>query len=432
MKLKAVRGFKDWLPEEFVRNEYLINKARGTLKKFNYKEVKLPILEKTELFVRSIGEVTDIVQKETYSFEDRNKDWVTLRPEATAGICRAIIEHGLHTRTKPLKFFTVGPMFRHERPQKGRLREFFQVDAELFCELNPYLEAEVIRLALDILNQPFESGEPGFRVEVNSLGCRECRKVYREKLLDYLRQREGELCEVCKQRIERNPLRVLDCKEEKCKEVVKEAPVISDYFCSACAEHFELLKKALKEFGVGFVVNPRLVRGLDYYTRTTFEIKAKELGAQDTVCAGGRYDYLLKELGGPMLPAIGFAIGLERWAIVFAEREKTLCEKLEKSLLPDVFVAVMDEENFGFAGNLARELRKSGLRVEIVYEKKGLKGLLKTADKLGARYTVIIGENEVKEKALLLRNMTTGNQERVEFEELEDLTSKLKERIVCR
>jgi len=421
MKLQAIRGFKDWLPEEFVKFDYLVSVAKGWLKRFNFKEVKIPILEKTDLFVRSIGEVTDIVQKETYSFQDRNKEWVTLRPEATAGICRFVIEHGLHTKPKPLKFFTVGPMFRHERPQKGRLREFYQVDAEVFGELNPYMEADLILLVKTVLSDPLNGDFTPFRIELNSLGCRGCRKDYREELVKFLRQKKSLLCEVCQERLERNPLRVLDCKNEACKEVVKEAPVILDYLCEECNEHFTTLKKVLRGLSVEYEINPWLVRGLDYYTRTIFEVKAQGLGAQDTVAAGGRYDHLLSELGGASLPAIGFAIGLERWSLVVFERNPELGEKLEKSLNPDVFLAVMDEERFLNAGRLALEMRNLGLKVEATYEKRGLKGLLKQADKLRARYALILGEREFETGIAILKDMEKGFQTEVSFKDLKDL-----------
>ncbi|NPA39322.1 MAG: histidine--tRNA ligase [Thermodesulfobacteria bacterium] len=428
MKIQSVRGFKDWLPEEFAKYRYLIDIADRYLSAGGFKQIKLPILEKTELFIRSIGEVTDIVQKETYSFEDRNKEWLTLRPEATAGICRSIIEHGLHTKPKPLKFYTVGPMFRHERPQKGRLREFYQVDAEYFGELNPYVEAEIIILAKNILEEPFKENGisfEGFKIEVNSLGCSKCRPNYRSALVEFLKEKKQDLCEVCKNRLERNPLRVLDCKVETCKQVVSESPVISDFFCEECKEHFEKLKEILKALGINFEVNPRLVRGLDYYTRTIFEIKGKGLGAQDTVAAGGRYDNLLQELGGPFLPAIGFAIGLERWAIVVFENIPGLAEKLENSVLPDVFLAVLGEENFLEGMKIADKLRRKGLKTEATYEKKGLKGLLKTADKLKAKTALIVGEKELKEKNAILKNMRTGEQKEVKFEDFDNLAEKV-------
>ncbi|HEA84311.1 MAG TPA: histidine--tRNA ligase [Thermodesulfobacterium geofontis] len=433
MKIQAVRGFKDWLPEDFVRYEYLINIARDILKNYNYKEIKIPILEKTDLFVRSIGEFTDIVQKETYTFLDRNKEFLTLRPEATAGICRMVIEKGLFVSPKPLKFFTIGPMFRHERPQKGRLREFFQIDVELFSELNPYIEAEIVFLAMEILKAPiclFKEDLSGiYTLELNSLGCPKCRPKYKEALIKFLKEKKEILCETCKQRIARNPLRVLDCKVETCKEVVSKSPVITEYLCEECKTHFENIKDILKFMGVQYIENPRLVRGLDYYVRTIFEIKAEGLGAQDTVAAGGRYDFLLKELGGQHLPAIGFAIGLERWAIsIFGDKENKgifSSEKFLEKLCPDVFIILLGKELLMNGLKLATLLRKKGLRCEVTYEEKSLKAQLKNADKLSAKYSLILGEEEIKKRSAILRDMRKGIQKDINFENWEDLSHKV-------
>jgi len=433
MKIQAVRGFKDWLPEDFVKYEYLINIARGILKNYNYKEIKIPILEKTDLFVRSIGEFTDIVQKETYTFLDRNKEFLTLRPEATAGICRMVIEKGLFVSPKPLKFFTIGPMFRHERPQKGRLREFFQIDVELFSELNPYIEAEIVFLAMEILKAPiclFKEDLSGiYTLELNSLGCPKCRPKYKEALIKFLKEKKEILCETCKQRIARNPLRVLDCKVETCKEVVSKSPVITEYLCEECKTHFENIKDILKFMGVQYIENPRLVRGLDYYVRTIFEIKAEGLGAQDTVAAGGRYDFLLKELGGQHLPAIGFAIGLERWAIsIFGDKENKgifSSEKFLEKLCPDVFIILLGKELLMNGLKLATLLRKKGLRCEVTYEEKSLKAQLKNADKLSAKYSLILGEEEIKKRSAILRDMRKGIQKDINFENWEDLSHKV-------
>lgn len=429
MKIQAVRGFKDWLPEEFIKYQYLINLARSILLTHNYKEIKIPVLEKTELFVRSIGEFTDIVQKETYTFQDRNKEFVTLRPEATAGICRMIIERGLFVNPKPLKFFTIGPMFRHERPQKGRLREFYQIDVELFTELNPYLEAEIIYLALEILKAPFNLKnfpENIYTLEINSLGCPKCRKEYKKVLLKFLRENKTNLCETCQQRIEKNPLRILDCKVESCNKVIAYTPTITTYLCEECKVHFEELKKILNSAGIIYLENPRLVRGLDYYVRTIFEIKARGLGAQDTVAAGGRYDYLLEELGGEYLPAIGFAIGVERWAIsVFGEEKQPFLEKL----IPDIFLIILEEELLIKGFEIAQFLRKYGLKCEINYEKKSLKAQLRNADKLSSKFVLILGEKEWKEKEALLRDMKKGIQEQIKFENLEELSQKIYNKI---
>lgn len=433
MKLQVVRGFKDWLPEDYVKYNFLIEKARDQLYIYNFKEIKIPILEKTELFIRSIGEFTDIVQKETYTFQDRNKEFLTLRPEATAGICRMVLERGLYLKPKPLKLFTIGPMFRHERPQKGRLREFYQIDVEMFAELNPFSEGELIFLSLEILKKPLRElkirEDNLYTLELNTLGCPKCRPFYREALLKFLKQRKKGFCETCKERIERNPLRVLDCKKEECKEIVSQGPLILDYLCEDCKDHFKKLKEVLKETKVEFVVNPLLVRGLDYYVRTIFEIKAKGLGAQDTVCAGGRYDYLLKELGGPELPAIGFAIGLERWAIsIFGDEETQEISFLESILdkfYPHIYLALLGKEAIKRGFILAQMLRNAGIRCEVTYEDKSLKAHLKNADKLGAKHALMIGDQELRENKVILKNLRESKQIELFFENLNDLVEKL-------
>ncbi|MFN3406785.1 MAG: histidine--tRNA ligase [Caldimicrobium sp.] len=421
MKIQAVRGFKDWLPEEFVKYQYLIEIARNALQGANFKEIKIPILEKAELFVRSIGEVTDIVQKETYTFQDRNKEFLTLRPEATAGVCRMVIEHGLYIRPKPLKFFTIGPMFRHERPQKGRAREFYQIDVEFLGPLTPYYEVELLELALSILEAPKEVLSKGdneiFTMEINSLGCPKCRPTYKAYLKEELEKKAEKFCKTCQERIFRNPLRVLDCKNEGCKEELKGLKVISEFLCDDCQNHFEKLKELLKKRRISYKINPYLVRGLDYYVRTIFEIKAKGLGAQDTVCAGGRYDYLIKELGGPDLPAIGFAIGLERWALsLFGEEE--LPTLLEERLKPvAVFIPLGEkakEEGLGIVSSL----RKEGFKIEAFFEERSLKAMLREADKIKAKYALILGEDELKEESILVKNLQVGSQEKIAFKEL--------------
>ncbi|MFN3505582.1 MAG: histidine--tRNA ligase [Caldimicrobium sp.] len=423
MKVQAVRGFKDWLPEDFVKFQYLIETARTYLHKANFKEIKIPILEKTELFVRSIGEVTDIVQKETYTFQDRNQEYLTLRPEATAGVCRLVIEHGLYIRPKPLKLFTIGPMFRHERPQKGRLREFYQIDVEFLGPLTPYYEVELLELALSILEEPLKhfqkSDEKIFTLEINSLGCPKCRPTYKAYLKEELEKKAEKFCKTCQERITRNPLRVLDCKNENCKEELRGLKFISQFLCEECQIHFQRLRELLEKREIDYRVNPYLVRGLDYYVRTIFEIKAKGLGAQDTVCAGGRYDYLVKELGGPELPAIGFAIGLERWALsLFGEEEipPFLAEELKPIA---VFIPLGDkakEEGL----SIVSSLRKKGFKIEAFFEDKSLKAMLREADKLLAKYALILGEDELKEEKILVKNLQVGKQEKVDIKVLAD------------
>ena len=407
--IKAVRGFKDILPGESEKWAYLENLARKFFLSYGFREIRLPILEKTELFARSLGEATDIVEKEMYTFIDRQKESLTLRPEATAGICRAVIENGLYAQGKILKLFTIGPMFRHERPQRGRLRQFHQLNAEVFGSNAPGTDAELIALALDILDA---GGARGLRLEINSLGCPVCRPAFREALKKFLTGLREKLCEDCQRRVERNPLRVLDCKRQECQSLYVDAPKLEDFLCPACKEHYLSVLKDLETLNIAYVKNPRLVRGLDYYVRTTFEIKAPDLGAQDTVAAGGRYDGLVKALGGPDIPGVGFAIGLERFLLI-AELPEDLSPPL------DLFVAALGEEARRLVLPLVRNLRRHGLMVDLDHEGRSLKAQLKQANRLRARFALIIGEKELQEGKVLLRDMTTGAQEPLAQAELE-------------
>ena len=403
--IKAVRGFKDILPEEAEKWVYLENLARKFFINYGFREIRLPILEKTELFARSIGETTDIVEKEMYTFLDRNRESLTLRPEATAGICRAVIENGLYARAKVLKLFTMGPMFRHERPQKGRLRQFHQLNAEVLGSHAPGTDAEIITLARDILEA---GGAEGLRLEINSLGCPACRPAFRKALKEFLAKVRDDLCEDCRRRAERNPLRALDCKKETCQEFYAHAPLIEEFWCEDCRKHFERVLGDLEVLGIPFQKNPRLVRGLDYYVRTTFEIKASDLGAQDTVAAGGRYDGLLKALGGPDIPGVGFAIGVERFLLV-ANLPAELGARI------DLFVAALGDEARLRMLPLVHEFRKLGVAAELDQEGRSLKAQLKQAHRLGARLSLIVGENELQKGKALLRDMETGSQKEIDF-----------------
>jgi Histidyl-tRNA synthetase len=381
-------------------------------------------LEKTELYVRSIGEVTDIVQKETYTFIDRNGESLTLRPEATAGICRMVVEKSVYAKQKPIRFFTIGPMFRHERPQKGRLREFYQVSVEYLGDITPFVEAELINLSLHILKEPekeFGALLYPLRLEINSLGCPECRPSYREHLVSALREKKDELCKTCQERLERNPLRVLDCKEDACKRVVSCLKTLDEFWCSACKEHFTKLSGLLSSLGVKFLHNPYLVRGLDYYVRTIFEIKAEGFSAQDTVCAGGRYDYLVEELGGPRLPGIGFAIGVERWGLVVFGEDRAVPER--EAL---VFIAPLGEQANELALKLSCELRTRGIKTVASYEDKSLKAKLRSADKLGVEYVFILGEDEISQNKVCLRDMKRGTQELLPLDDIASLVNRIR------
>jgi len=410
-KIKTVRGFKDLIGEEARKYRYIVNKAREILERNNFEEIILPTVEYTKLFARSIGEATDIVEKEMFTFQDKGGRDIALRPEGTAGVVRAYIENKLYADRTYKKLYYEGPMFRHERPQKGRYREFHQIGAEVLGTQNPLADAEIIKIADDIL----KALKVEATVEINSLGCKKCRPRYREALLQYLKEHENELCEDCKRRLERNPLRILDCKEEGCKLVAKNAPKITDYLCEECKIHYESVKNYLKTLGVKFVENPYLVRGLDYYSKTVFECVSHELGK--TVIAGGRYDYLVEELGGPPTPALGFAAGVERLMLLLKElppREKLV-----------LVIPFGGEREKGEALKLAQKLRENGIRTELSYREGKLKKQFEFANKIGADYAIVVGENEIKESLFPLKNLHTREEKRLK---LEDIIRLLKEK----
>lgn len=409
MEFSTIKGFKDILPGEVEVWQRVERRARRVFRSFGFQEIKLPLMEMTELFKRSIGEETDIVSKEMYTFTDSKGRNFSLRPEATASLVRAYIQHRLYQDSPLQKVFMIGPMFRHERPQKGRFRQFHQIDAEIFGDPGPKSDAEIILLALAV----FEAvGLSGLSLQVNSLGCPQCRAAFREELRKYLSQKKEGLCEDCTRRADTNPLRVFDCKVEGCKEVVAGAPSILDFICGDCETHFKGLKDYLALLGIAFIVNPMLVRGLDYYTRTTFEIQTDRLGAQNAVLGGGRYDGLSKQLGGPDHPAIGFALGVERLITLLQE------ESQEEQPAPDLFIAGLGEEAEKKAFAWSCDLRKSGFWVETDYGGKGLKAQLRRADRLGASRVLIIGENELASGKALLKDMVRKEQKPVDLNDL--------------
>lgn len=418
--IKAVRGFKDILPGETERWQFVEDTARKVFSDFGFKEIKIPVLEKTELFRRSIGETTDIVEKEMYTFEDRGGESLTLRPEATASVMRAYLEHSLHASDAVSKLFTFGPMFRRERPQKGRYRQFHQINVELLGPGDALVDAEVIYMLMLFLERVRLTG---VSLEINSLGCPECRPSFRKVLGEYLAKKEKTLCEDCQRRLGTNPLRVFDCKVEGCKAAVSAAPFLIDYICERCKEHFREVQEGLKALKTAFAVNPRMVRGLDYYTKTTFEVTTKSLGAQNAVAGGGRYDRLVKDLGGPEVPGIGFAVGVERLISLLPE----LMEDIVRS--PDLYIASLGQEARKLAFILCNRLRHLGILAETDYSNRSLKSQMKRSDKLGARYTLLLGENELKERKAFLRNMKGGSQEPVGLDDMENqLVSLLKAR----
>ncbi len=407
--IQLIRGFKDILPGESELWQRIETEARGLFENFGFREIRIPIMEKTELFKRSIGEETDIVEKEMYTFADRGGDLVTLRPEATASIVRAYIQHKLYAPDPVQRLYMIGPMFRRERPQKGRYRQFSQIDAEIFGVASPLADAQLIFILVTLFER--------LRVEnveahVNSLGCPACRAGFREALTRMLASVADRLCEDCNRRKERNPLRVLDCKVPGCREALAGAPSIIEHLCAECRRDFDDLQSALTGLGVGYRVNPRLVRGLDYYTRAAFEIQTGALGAQSAVAGGGRYDKLVKELGGPDLPATGFAIGFDRLVEIAGLDAVALQPR------PELFIAALGTAGRGLAFDWACRLGREGVRVEMEMGEKGLKSLMKTADRLGAAHVLMVGDQELAAQSAVLRNMQTKEQAPIPFEGL--------------
>lgn len=407
-KITAIRGFKDILPEDARRFWEIETIARHIFNSFGFQEIRTPIIEKTELFRRSIGETTDIVEKEMYTFTDRDSELLTLRPEATASIIRAYIEHNIFATEQTTKLFMIGPMFRRERPQKGRFRQFNQIDVELFGEDSPQSDAEIIFMLMHFLSS---AGLKNLLLEINSLGCPSCRPLFSQAVISFLKGSEKNLCLDCQRRIHTNPLRAFDCKVEKCMSIIADAPKIIDFLCSDCKSHFSKVKSLLEDLNISFDVNMRMVRGLDYYTKTAFEVKSDALGSQNAVAGGGRYNGLVSSLGGPEIAGIGFGIGLERLI-------DCLPKKSENKFKTDLFIAALGAQAQKLAFGLTNELRRTGISAEMDYTDKSLKSQLKRADKLNSCYTLIFGDKEIEEKQVLLRNMITKDQQKIPLDSL--------------
>lgn len=419
MTVKAVRGVHDILPEASVMWQRVETTARRVFEAYGYREIRLPIFERTELFARGIGEATDIVQKEMYTFEDRAGESLTLRPEATASILRAYIENGLHVQPKPVKLYTMGPMFRYERPQAGRYRQFHQLDVEaLGGEEQAAVDAEVIAMLVEFFRQL--GLLPRLELQLNSIGDGACRPRYRVELVRYLRQHATRLCEECRERTEKNPLRVLDCKKPECRTLLDAAPALLDFLCADCGEQFGRVRRYLDALGIGYRLNPRLVRGLDYYVRTTFELTTTDLGAQNAVAGGGRYDGLVELLGGPPDPATGFAIGMERVVLLMSDAPP--------DPRPVAFLIPLGEAALARLLPLAQELRRQGTQVELGYGGKKLRGELDRANRLKVPYAVIVGDEELEKGQAQLRDMSVGTQRPVPLEDLVALLASLGDR----
>ena len=404
--IRAIKGTRDLLPPDTAVWNCVERVAREVFRAYNYHEIRTPILEETQLFARGVGQETDIVSKEMYTFEDRDGTSVTLRPENTASVIRAYIEHRLDQRPGVQKLYYIGPMFRRERPQKGRYRQFFQIGAEAIGSESPFLDAEVIELVIEILSR---AGLTGFTLLINSVGCSNCRPLFVEKLREALRPVASRLCVDCQRRVETNPLRVLDCKVPEDQPIIETLPSILDHLCEICRPHFAAVQTYLQDRGIAYEVKPRLVRGLDYYMRTTFEVIHGNLGSQNSVLGGGRYDGLAESLGSNVpAPGIGFSIGEDRLVMTV---DQTAAEPL------DVFMAPLGDAALLHAGSLARDLRRSGASVEVAANAK-LKRAMELANKLGARYALILGDDEIAAGEYSLKEMQSGQQQRVSREEL--------------
>ena len=417
MEIKAIRGFNDVLPDEIGKWQFVESMTRDVFEGFGFSEIRTPVIERTELFSRSIGEATDIVEKEMYTFMDKGGTSLTLRPEATASMARAYLEHQFYSFDPVAKLYCIGPMFRYERPQKGRYRQFYQIDAEVFGVENPMVDAEVILMLLHFLRRV---GMEKLELQINSLGDPACRPRYREELKKFLSERSFQLCEDCQRRLHTNPLRILDCKVEGCREAVAHAPQVVDFLCPECQDHFDRVKGYLGMAGLDYIVNSKMVRGLDYYTRTAFEVVSYQLGSQNAVTGGGRYDGLFREIGGLDIPGIGFAIGVER-LISLLPKEREFVR------FPHLFIAALDKEAYQEAYRLANQLHLQGFRAELDYEGKSLKSQMRRADKLKAPYVIILGGEESKRGRAVLRNMKDKSQEELP---MEGLINEIKSRIL--
>ncbi len=409
LEIKSIKGTADVLPSDSYKWQFVERKFLDTARKYGFGEIRVPTFEDKRLFIRSVGDTTDVVQKEMYTFTDQGGRELALRPEGTAGVNRAVIENGLINGALPVKLSYAISCFRAEKPQAGRMREFHQLGMELFGSPSPSADAEVIAFVSEFFRL---LGIQGISLEINSIGCKECRKNYHAALKSYFEARKDQLCETCLERLDKNPLRILDCKNPECHEVAKDAPVVLDYLCDDCKAHFEGLKKRLDALGVQYTVNPRIVRGLDYYVRTVFEFVSSDLGAQSTVCGGGRYDGLIKSLGGPDQPGIGYAMGVERLLMVM----KAQGIEIPAPAPCDLYIGSIGEDASVEALRLCDILRKEGFSAECDIVGRSVKAQMKYADKIGARFSMVLGDNELAEKKASVKNMATGENTEVSLD----------------
>ena len=400
---KKIKGTEDVLPKDSYRWQFVEDVMRKESAAYGFKEIRTPVFEHTELFARGVGQTTDVVQKEMYTFDTKGGESVTLRPEGTAGAARAVLEHGLVNDSLPIKASYFVSCYRYEKPQAGRLREFHQFGLECYGTQSPVADAELICAAQSIFDR---LGIKPLRLEINSIGCPTCRAEYHKALKEYFYGYKDELCETCNSRLEKNPMRILDCKSPVCSKIAQGAPKITDYLCDECKEHFASVQKYLDAAGVEYTVNPTIVRGLDYYTKTVFEFVTDFIGAQGTVCGGGRYDGLIEELGGKHLPSLGFAMGIERLLMLMDKQGI----EIPKPSTCDLYVAVMGESASLKSFEIIKAVRSCGLIAETDVVGRGLRAQMKYADKIGAKFSMVLGDNEIEQGKAVIKNMSSGEQ----------------------
>ena len=420
MLTKAPRGTKDITPKDAYKWNYVENKFREICSLFGYEEMRTPVFEHTELFKRSVGDTTDIVQKEMYSFTDKGGRDITLKPEGTAGVVRAFIENKLYADTQPTKFFYITPCFRYERPQAGRQRQFHQFGIEALGSDKPSLDAEVIALAVQFFT---EVGLKDLAVSINSVGCPTCRAEYNARLKEYLDKKSDVLCETCLERKDKNPMRVIDCKNPTCKENLNDIPFMVDHICDDCKDHFEKLQTYLKEMDINFVVDKTIVRGLDYYKKTAFEIISNDIGSQSTVCGGGRYDGLVEQLGGPKgVSGIGFGLGAERLLLTMENNNI----EIENPYATDIFIVTIGDEAKTKSFKLLKDLRTNHISAENDHLDRSVKAQFKYSDKINAKFTIVIGDDELANDTATLKNMSTSEQTTIKLSEIvQELKSRM-------
>ena len=412
MAIQEQKGTKDMLPQDAYKWQFIEEKLRTVSAQYGIREIRTPAFEATELFKRGVGETTDVVQKEMYTFEDKGGRSITLKPEGTAPTVRSFIQHGMFGDAQPTKLFYFTPCFRYEKAQAGRYRQFHQYGIEMLGSKEATVDAELIALIMNALN---DFGIKGLSLNINSIGCPTCRKAYNDALREYLQKNYEELCETCKTRFEKNPMRIIDCKERSCKSIVKDVPLILDHICGECEDHFTALKKYLTVMGIEYKVDPQIVRGLDYYTKTVFEVIKDGL----TICGGGRYDGLVQEIDGPETPAVGFALGLERLLMMF-EKDGIVIPEPNRF---DLFIGNMSDEAKVKAMFMANELRKKGLKVEVDHLGKKMKAQMKYANKLGALFTGVIGDSEIEEDTLTLKRMNDGEKFETKLSNIDEIVN---------